>query len=101
MWAIQSKNQLEKTVAKTLKLESGETVKVTKIAELVPVATASSRVLSVSEKAADARRKLSKRSLSSQKELKVDFLVTLTENSPKNLIETKVMLLAAGGSSIT
>merc|ERR1711937_669358 len=42
-------------------------------------------------------RKLS----ASGKELKIDFVVTMTKDSPKNLIETKVMLLAAGGSAIT
>lgn len=103
VWAVGSVTQLQKAVSNTLRLTRGEQVRVTGVSKLTEDATAASSLrrlfewVNFGEKSLEKRRRLN----AANSELKVDFVVTLLKDSPKNLIETKVMLLAAGGSAIT
>lgn len=105
--------QIESAVGKTLQLDTarGERAKVVAVKKLDPISSGDNsrerRMLARADRKKRIRNRHSKisRKLSDggddESELKIETMVTLSDESASSLIETRVMLLAAGGSKIT
>ena len=105
VWAVGNRGQLEKAVAKTLALSNGEKVRITAVKTLAADdGTSQSSLRKLKEwinYAAASLEKLRRRKLQSDNELQIDFTVPLKKESDEKMAEMKLMLLAAGASSIT